>query len=243
LRRETRSVTASDDQRLELSDEERNRLDALYKDFEDLFRGTREDIKSREQVYLPRLVQAGVGTAEMPVVDLGCGRGEWLEVLRENGLAARGVDISSVFVEECRKRDLEVVEQDALVYLRSLEDTSLGAVTGFHLLEHLPYAEWIRLLEEAVRVLRPGGLAIFETPNPANIIVGSYSFYMDPSHRNPLPSPMLKFMLEAKGLREVEVLELHPLPESFSGIEPAVAAQLNRYFCGPQDYAVIGRKS
>jgi SAM-dependent methyltransferase len=226
-----------------IAGEERHMLDALYLSFEDQFRGTRDDIKGRLRVYLPILERAGIGTNQMPVLDVGCGRGEWLALLEEQGMRAQGVDVNRVLVESCRGQGLEVVEGDAIAYLRSLPDGSLGAVTGFHLIEHLPFDGFIKLLDEAVRVLKPGGLVIFETPNPENVLVGSYRFYLDPTHRNPLPSAIVKFMAEARGLCRVEIISLHPSEEprvEEAGLE--VAVRFNDYFYGPQDYAVLGWK-
>src|SRR5262249_31917377 len=162
----------------------------LYVAFEDQFRGTREDIKKRCRVYLPIIQDAGVGADEMPILDLGCGRGEWLELLQDEGLQARGLDINPLLVEACRKRGLEVVEGDMIAFLRTLPDASVGGITGFHIIEHVPLEILINVLDETVRVLKPGGLAIFETPNPQNILVGSCNFYIDPTHRRPLHSQM-----------------------------------------------------
>ena len=227
-----------------IAEEERHMLDALYVTFEDQFRGGREEIEGRLRVYLPILEGATLGTAEMPILDVGCGRGEWLALLKEHGMRAQGVDVNRVLVEDCRRQGLEVIERDAIAYLRSLPAGSLGAVTGFHLIEHLPFDSFIKLLDETVRVLKPGGVAIFETPNPENVLVGSYNFYLDPTHRNPLPSPVVQFMVEARGLCRVEIMPLHP--SDHARVEEAgldVAKRFNEYFYGPQDYAVIGWKA
>ncbi|MBI5675432.1 MAG: methyltransferase domain-containing protein [Nitrospirae bacterium] len=217
-------------------------LDALYVFFEDRFRGTRGDIKEGVKVYLPYIKAVNAGTYDSPLLDIGCGRGEWLELLKENGLEAKGVDINSVLVNECRGRNLEVIENDVIPYLRSLPDASLGALTGLHIIEHLPFKMLICLLDETVRVLKPGGIAIFETPNPENVLVGSCNFYLDPTHRKPLPSSMIKFMAEARGLSKVEILNLHPVSEAKRLSGSDVADRFNEYFYGPQDYAVIGYK-
>jgi 2-polyprenyl-3-methyl-5-hydroxy-6-metoxy-1,4-benzoquinol methylase/predicted nuclease with TOPRIM domain len=226
------------------ADEGKHVLDALYVSFEDQFRGTREDIKERFRVYLPLLNEAKLGSDAMPILDIGCGRGEWLEVLREEGLRARGIDLNRVLVDECRSRGLEVVEGEAVRYLSTLPQSSFGAVTAFHLIEHLPFEAMITLLDETVRVLKPGGMAVFETPNPENVLVGSCNFYLDPTHRNPLPSSMVKFLAEARGLCRVEIINLHPYPDAYrveeGGLE--VAQQFNKYFYGPQDYAIVGWK-
>lgn len=219
--------------------------DALYASFEDVFRGAREDIKDCLRVYLPRLQEAGAGWPDAPALDLGCGRGEWLELLRGERLEVTGVDSNRIFIQECRERGLNVIEGDALSYMRSVRDASLGAVTAFHLVEHVPLPVLLALLDETVRVLKPGGIAIFETPNPANILVGANNFYYDPTHRNPLPSLLLSFLAEARGLTRVEVLPLHPVPDGVrlpnDGSE--VVRRFNDYFYGPQDYAVIGYRA
>jgi SAM-dependent methyltransferase len=232
------------DQLHAIADEEKHVLEALYVSFEDQFRGTRHDIKERFRVYLPLLEEAKLGSAQMPILDVGCGRGEWLELLYDTGLRAQGVDQNRVLVEDCRRLGLEVLEAEAVSCLSGLPQESLGAVTGFHIIEHLPLEVLVKLLDETVRVLKPGGIAIFETPNPENVLVGSHNFYLDPTHRNPLPSGMMKFLAEARGLCRVTIMNLHPYPE-FHHLEEAgldIAKRFNKYFYGPQDYAVVGWK-
>ena len=225
-----------------MADEKKHFLEALYLSFEDQFRGTREDIKERFKVYLPLFKKAGIGTDGMPILDVGCGRGEWLELLQEENLRARGVDHNSLFVKQCRERGFEVTEGDMMGYLRTLPNAGLGAVTGFHIIEHLPFGVLIDLLDETVRVLKSGGLAIFETPNSANVSVGSCNFYTDPTHRKPLPSSLMKFLAEARGLCRVEIMNLHPFPDSFLISGSELANRFSEYFYGPQDYAVAGVK-
>jgi 2-polyprenyl-3-methyl-5-hydroxy-6-metoxy-1,4-benzoquinol methylase len=228
-----------------LNEEEQHTLDGLYVWLEDRFRGSRKDIKERLQVYLPILEEAKLRIDDRGILDVGCGRGEWLELLNEQGFRGQGVDVNRVVIEQCRQQGLEVVESDALAYMRSLPDNSLGAVTGFHIIEHLAFDVMIKLLDETVRVMKPGGVAIFETPNPENVLVGSYTFYLDPTHRNPLPSAVTKFLAEARGLCRVEIMSLHPHLEALkveeAGLE--VAKRFNEYFYGPQDYAVVGWKA
>ena len=224
-----------------LAEEERHLLDAFYVSFEDQFRGTREEIEERVRVYLPVLKEGAIGSKAMPILDVGCGRGEWLEVLRDEQLEAAGVDLNRLMVERCRERSLTVSEGDAIAHLRGLPDASLGAVTAFHLIEHLPLEVLVAFFDETVRVLKSGGLAIFETPNPQNLLVGSHSFYLDPTHRNPLPSDTVRFLAEARGLCRVEVLPLHPAPATFDG-DSTLAQRLNEFFSGPRDYAVMGWK-
>jgi SAM-dependent methyltransferase len=228
-----------------LGQEDRHNLDAFYVALEDEFRGSREDIKDRLSDYLPKLEEAGIGTQDMPILDVGCGRGEWLELLRERNWQASGVDLNRVLLAMCHERGLPVVEADAIDYLRGLPEASLGAVTAFHLIEHLPLSRLIDFLDAVVRVLKPGGMAILETPNPNNVFVSSRYFYLDPTHHHPIPPALGRFMAEARGLRRVEILELHPWPQAHhvdtrTGGE--VASRFNECFYGPQDYAIIGRK-
>jgi SAM-dependent methyltransferase len=227
-----------------MAEEERHALDALYVGLEDQFRGTREEIKERLRTYLPILKEAKLGSKRMPILDVGCGRGEWLELLKDEDLKAQGVDVNRVLAENCREQGLDVIERDVLVHLRSLPDGSLGAVTGFHIIEHLPFEVVVKLVDEIIRVLKPGGVAILETPNPENILVGSHTFYLDPTHRNPLPSALVKFIVEARGLCRVEVMNLHSLNVhrvKETGLEE-ITKRFNDLFYGPMDYAVVGWK-
>lgn len=216
--------------------------DSLYLHLEDRFRGSREDVKSRLGVYLPYLKDAAI--AGGPVLDLGCGRGEWLELLRENGVRAEGVDLNTTFASYCQELGFDVTLDDALANLKQRPDDSFACVSGFHIVEHLPWESLVELIDASIRVVRPGGMVIFETPNPENIQVGSKNFYFDPTHRHPLPPMLLEFLLDARGLCGIEVLQIHPYPASMRLVEDglAVTQRVNEFFYGPQDYAVIGRK-
>src|SRR6266498_1079486 len=215
-------------------------LDSLYAEFENRFRGDREVIKERLRVYLPLVEDAGVGE---DVLDIGCGRGEWLELLNNQGVQARGLDRNRVFVEQWLNRGLEAVEEDALVYLRSLPDHSLNAITSFHVIEHLPFETFIKLLDEIIRTLRSGGLLILETPDPQNLMVGSFSFYADPTHRNPIPSGTLQFLLESRGLCDTKILKLRPWDEAKIEGESEIIKRFNEYFYCAPDYGILGRKA
>ena len=222
--------------------EDDHALDGLYLEFEDRFRGTRADIKQRQCVYVPRLRDAGIGTSERSVLDIGAGRGEFLELMRDEGLCARGVDANVTMAGLCRDAGLDCTEADALDYLAVQPDGSLGAVTGFHIVEHLPFKVMVRIMDEALRVLVPGGLIIFETPNPANILTASRNFYLDPTHRNPLPGEMMAMIAEARGFAGAEIVELHPMTARFPGADRQLTGALDRIFHGPQDYALVARR-
>jgi SAM-dependent methyltransferase len=233
----------SNDQLKTMVAQEDHHLDSLYASFEDRFRGTRSDIKQRQSIYLPYIRDSKAGLANAPVIDLGCGRGEWLELLGEADLEARGIDVNRIFLAACREMDLNVTDQDVLTYLRGVKSASIGAVTSFHLIEHLSLKTLIAVFDESLRVLKPGGVAIFETPNPGNLIVGSCNFYFDPTHRNPLPAPLTQALLEIRGFSRTEILYLHP--DTTNQLQPSdqpVQQTLNQFLYGPQDYAVLARK-
>ncbi len=223
--------------------EEQYLLDAFYVDLEDQFRGSRTDIINRLKIYLPLLEEAQINTQGSLILDVGCGRGEWIELLRDSGYEAKGIDLNKIMVEQCQARGLEVAHGDAISYLQSLPDTSLSVVTGFHIIEHLPFEVLIKLFDETVRVLKPNGLAIFETPNPQNVLVGSNTFYLDPTHHNPLPSALTKAMAEIRGLCRVKIMHLNPYPETATISGSELADRFNSYFYGAQDYALVGYKA
>lgn len=218
------------------------RLEDFYIALEDGLRGSRAMISQRLRVYLPLLSDNGLGAAEKSVLDVGCGRGEWLELLREEGFTAQGVDVNEIQAAHCRELGLEVIAADALTYLRGLPDASFGVVTCFHVVEHLPLDKLLALIHEMHRVLQPGGLLLCETPNPRNVLVGTCNFYYDPTHRNPLPSPVLQIMLEHQGLERVQVLELNPSDAQPVAGEGDLTRRFNEYFYGPMDYAALGWK-
>lgn len=220
--------------------EEIRMLDSLYASLEDDFRGTREEIKESLGIYIPILQKHKVSAN---VLDVGCGRGEWLEVLRDNGVAAKGVDSNQIVLEYCRQAALDVTEADAITFLKSQPNSSLTCITAFHFVEHLPLEKLVLFFDECARALTSGGLAIFETPNPENLMVGACNFYLDPTHRHPIPATTLKFLLEARGFMRVETMPLHPpTPRVISGDDP-LAKQLNEKLFGPMDYAVIAHKA
>ena len=219
--------------------------DSLYISFEDHFRGGRQDIKDRLAYYVPIVRQANAGSKERIILDAGCGRGEWLELSKDEKLVARGVDINRMLVESCTKTGLDAVQSEIIDYLQTLKDNSIGAVTAFHLIEHLPYEVCLRFFDESLRVLKPGGLVIFETPNPENIQVGACNFYFDPTHLNPLPAKTVKFLAESRGFTGVSIHFLHPLGKEHQieddGSE--IVRRFNQLFYGARDYALIGYKA
>ena len=217
-------------------------IDFFYRAFEDKFRGDRSLIRERLQVYLPFLRESDLSQAGDEILDLGSGRGEWLELLRDEGYQGKGLDINQAMIKQCRELELSVVEGDALIYLKSLSDNTLGAVTGFHIAEHLPFESLIELITEIYRVVRPKGLIILETPNPRNVIVGSCTFYTDPTHKNPIPPEVLQFMVEYSSFETSQILQLNPSQDPHVLEDSAMADRFNELFYGSMDYAVIGIK-
>lgn len=236
------------DQDRERIDRDRS-LDAFYVAFEQRFRGSSELIRERMLPYLAIIADAKVGDAARPLLDVGCGNGDWLELLRQTGHVARGVDSNRTFVSLCQAKGLDVVEADVIEHLRTLPDESLGAVTGIHIAEHLPFDVLIQLLDECRRVLCHGGLLALETPNPENLLVGAHYFYMDPTHRNPLPPEALRWIVEARGFAMTRIerwTQGRPMavPGDLDSTVPAseaVNVLLGHLRVAP-DYAVIGRR-
>ena len=189
------------------------RLDMFYLAFEDQFRGSRELIKERLLQYLPDLDALKKRIPDATALDVGCGRGEWLEVLRGYNINASGVDMNSRMAEECRSLGLAVECGDAIAFLSNLPDNSLALVSGFHIVEHLELGQLLELIRQSHRVLKPGGIAIFETPNPEALKVSSYTFFFDPTHRNPLPPELLSFMGSHAGFTEVRAERFQPYVE------------------------------
>jgi SAM-dependent methyltransferase len=222
-----------------LVEEDRHIFDAFYAAFEDRFRGTRDVVKRRQAVYLSYIASAGAGKDDAPIVDIGCGRGEWLELLSENGYRASGLDLNRVMVRRCQELDLDAREADAIEYLKQQKSNSLGAVTGFHVIEHVSFYALATLFNETLRTLKPGGVAIFETPNPENLMVGAYLFYTDMDHRRPLVPDSVKFLAEQSGFDHIAIKRLHDRRE---WMEPATDEFRRRWFYSEQDYALIAYK-
>lgn len=181
--------------------------DTFYLDFEARFRGDPAVIRERLRVYevflRPLVAQSGAR-----LLDLGCGRGEWLELASNVGLDASGVDLDDNMLAAARERGLAVENMDCLEALRAVPDGTLAVVSAFHLIEHLSFDDLRELIANARRVLRPGGIMILETPNPENLIVGLVNFHLDPTHRKPLPPLLTSFLTEHAGFFRHVILRL-----------------------------------
>jgi SAM-dependent methyltransferase len=220
-----------------------SRYASSYFNFQAAFRGTFELIKNRVTIYLDLLPSGESGSPKAPFVDLGCGRGEWLSLLRDRNLSAYGVDSNPAMVEFCTQAGLLVQHDDLMMHLRSLPDESRGGFTAFHVAEHLSPGVLEVMLDQFLRVLIPGGIVILETPNPSNLFVGA-RFHLDPTHQKPIPSDLLRFLCEDRGFDGIQVLPLHPYPEEamLNIAGDRVAQFIDTHFFGPQDYAVLCKK-
>ena len=217
-----------------------------YVGFERRFRGDPEAVAAAlAERYLDLLV------ANPPVVDIGCGRAELVEMLAKRGVEAIGVDTDPSMVAEARDRGLDVRQVDGNSFLRSREPGSLGAIIATHLVEHLEFADLVELLELAATRLRPGGVFIAETPNPTSLVVLGNSFILDPTHLRPLHPSLLTFLCEGAGFRDVRLrfhapasdyhlpmIDEPDAPPWTKRINEAFA-KLNQVLFGPQEYALI----
>ena len=214
-------------------------MSSFYHEFEAHFRGTRQEIQKRLEVYIPFLEPLLNASDKPRIVDVGCGRGEWLELTSSIGMDAHGVDLDEGMLQDCWDRGLSADKADAIAYLASLPAESVAAVSGFHIAEHLPFEALQALIANALRVLQPGGLLILETPNAENIHVGSLTFHMDPTHVKPLPPGLLSFLPRFHGFQRAKVLRLQENKE----LAEADTARLLDVFQGVSpDYAVVAQK-
>ena len=216
--------------------------DALYIALEDAFRGDPIVIRARQHQYVP-CVQ-NVVTQSSPLLDIGCGRGEWLNILKDSNIPATGIDTNAASVQECSAQGLNVLHADAITYLSNIEEKSLGAITLFQVLEHLPFPTMVHLLRLALRALVPGGVLIAEVPNSETLSVGASTFWIDPTHERPLFPGLLEFLATEVGYTSVEGVYSSPLaPEpDFSELAPHVREPLlamHRQLNGNGDFAII----
>ena len=218
-------------------------------DYGGLERRFRGDPEALRRMYRDRYVHLLEGHG--PVLDIGCGKGEMVEELREAGIEARGIDVDAGMVSEAVARGLDVRLEDALDALRDLPERSLGAIVAIQVIEHLPFRYITALLELVATRLRPGGIFIAETPNPGSLIVLAKNFSLDPTHLHPVHPKLMAFLAESAGFRGIDVLFFSPatderlrpiagdgLPDWVEQLNARIA-QLNDVLFGPQDYAIV----
>lgn len=225
-----------------------------YVAHQDRFRGSPDEIARRQRLYLDYFKASG------PVLDVGCGRGEFLELLSAEGTESYGIDINPAMITICAEKNLNTQEDEFLTHLRGLEDDSLGGIFAAQIVEHLDNNQLRAAFSEAQRVLKSDGVLIVETVNPESVFALTRFFYLDADHRAPLPAELLKFIAELVGFKKVEVKWLSEMPEGDQlqpvALEMALPAalerafrqvnmnidRLNRFLYGHLEYAVIARK-
>jgi SAM-dependent methyltransferase len=225
-------------------------LSHKYVGFEDAFRGSPEQIRSRLADYVT--IFAGASD----VLDIGCGRGEFLGLLREQGVTGRGIDLNDAMVEVCRDKGLDATSADALSYLRGLPDGALGGLFAAQVVEHLEPAYLTNLLDAAFEKLRPGAAIVLETINPACWFAFFESYIRDITHVRPLHPDTLKFLLLASGFHRIDIRYRAPYPEH-EKLQPIAASgalgdsvetinanviKLNRLLFTHLDYAAVARR-
>ena len=223
-----------------------------YLIFEDRFRGSRNDTKAKQL----KFVKYFEGCKN--VLDIGCGRGEFLELLKDNGISGHGIDIDEDMVRYCRSRDLNVEKLDAVSYLNQLEDKSLDGIFIDQVVEHLDPDYLIKMIDLCYKKMLFGAYIIMETVNPLSLL-SLANFYMDMSHKRPVHPETLKFLMSAAGFRETVAQFYEPAVEggrlryidadglaekerSLADIINRNTDMLNNMVFGPQDYAAIGKK-
>jgi O-antigen chain-terminating methyltransferase len=203
--------------------------------FPERFRGPEEHVKSGQKFYLSHFAHC------KDVLDIGCGRGEFLELMREAGIPARGIDLSAESVDLCRSKGLRAEAADLFIHLESLEDASLDGIFSAQVVEHLPPDRVPEMIRLAARKLVRGGVIAIETPNPACLAIFATHFYLDPTHTRPVPYALLAFYMQECGIGNVERYDLFPAVESFPSLRGLPEDFRNAFF-GSLDYAIIGRK-
>jgi O-antigen chain-terminating methyltransferase len=204
--------------------------------FAEQFRGSEEKIREQQKRYVERFTGA-----PGQVLDIGCGRGEFLEAATAVGLPARGVDQNPDSIALCLSKRLDVEQADMFEYIESLPDGSLGGAYCAQVVEHLPPSGVLRLVSLLGKKLRLGALVAIETPNPECLAIFATHFYLDPTHTRPIPAPLLRFYLEEAGFGSVQIERLAPAVESMPALSELPPAFRDAFF-GGLDYAIFARK-
>lgn len=203
--------------------------------FAEKFRGSEDDIRTRQQMYAKRFRE------HAPVLDMGCGRGEMLEVFREGGIPARGIDSNDDSIALCQANGLDAENADLFQYLSALPDASLGGVVCCQVVEHLPPARLPEMIRLVYAKLKPGGLFAIETPNPECLAIFATHFYIDPTHRHPIPPKLASFYLEEAGFGLIEIERLSPAIESMPSVRE-LPEGFRKEFFGSLDYAAFATR-
>ena len=222
---------------------------AFYEGFENRFRGSRETVREKLVIYVDDV--ADLRRAQAPLLDIGPGRCEWLELMKEHEIPAYGVDTNPRFVSIGQELGLDLRLGDALAHLRELPDGTLAAITAFQVVEHITSEALFDLVGQALRVLRPGGTLVLETPNPLNLMVGSAMFWIDPSHIRPVHPQFLEYLCINRGFTDVKVRFAHSSDAQQFHVGSSdsrapdeirrLAETLNHLLFEAMDYAVVAK--
>lgn len=217
------------------------RMDAWYQDLQDLHRGSQESLTEGQRAYIHHFNDRAADLRLAgPIFDLGCGRGEWLALMAAEGWAVRGVDSSEVAVAEACAQGLDVELGDLVEALEACPENALAGVTAFQVVEHLPFSRITALMHAAFRALVPGGILLLETPNPENLQVATYGFWMDPTHRHPIPPPLIMDLSFHVGFRDGSILRKNPWPQlQETKVNSSLESEVGYRLFGPQDYALL----
>jgi SAM-dependent methyltransferase len=210
----------------------------FYKELEERFRGSRDVICNRLLRYDGFLNswKDKFKQEEIKALDLGCGRGEWLDLLNNHGANVVGVDMNSELLASAKEKGHLCYLSDALSFVKSTPSESFDIVSMFHLAEHLEPSYLIELFSEINRIIKPHGIVIVETPNPENITVATNTFFLDPTHVKPIPPLLLDFMLSFAGFSTSSIIRHRDNPQNDLSIASALNAE-------SYDYACIASKS
>ncbi|MCX7823067.1 MAG: methyltransferase domain-containing protein [Syntrophobacterales bacterium] len=212
-----------------------------YGFFEEDFRGDSDTLKERVRVYLS-LLRSSHCLFDLPVADLGCGRGEWLRLLKEEGIYAIGVDTNDLAISFLKEENLPFAKEDIFTFLERSNPNSFSAVTAFHVIEHIPPNRWVSFLRSIWRALAPGGIAIIETPNPRNILVSAGDFYRDPTHIYPVFPDTLEFLGEITGFENSTAWFFDENRSRLIPVKSVRFDSIHSYLSVSRDFAWSGRK-
>jgi O-antigen chain-terminating methyltransferase len=206
-----------------------------YGRFAERFRGTEEYVKANQELYRP------IFNGKSNVLDVGCGRGEFLEMMRELGVPAKGIDLSDESVALCRHKGLDAEKADLFAYLENLPEASLDGIFCSQVVEHIEPGKLPDMIRLAASRLQRGGVIAIETPNPECLAIFATHFYLDPTHQRPVPHPLLAFYLEEFGVGNIEVRRLSPAVETMPSLR-SLPEDFREAFFGGLDYTITGKK-
>ncbi len=210
-------------------------FDFDYARFAERFRGSEEYVRKNQEIY------AQWFEGRRNVLDIGCGRGELLDVLRSAGVGACGIDLSEESVAQCRSRGLEAERADLFEYLGNQADGEFDGIVSSQVVEHIAPARLAPMIRLCAAKLRRGGILAIETPNPECLAIFATHFYLDPTHTRPVPAPLLSFYMEEAGFGGVEIRRLSPAVESMPEVGELPEKFRERFFDG-LDYVIVGTR-